>query len=78
MSIDNTTAPEVAVGQIRVNPFDGARVLIRDTFMVWAGAFCTLKWKVYPDSDPDGPIFGWVDHDTIKTWALAPAVEVAR
>jgi hypothetical protein len=73
-TIDTTAiaAPaDVAVGQIRVNPFDGSRVLIRDTFMLWAGTLCTLRWKVYPADQPDGPVFGWVDHEVLSTWMLA-------
>jgi len=66
-------ATEPAIGQTRVNPYDGSLVVIRDTFMVWAGAFCTLRWKVYPADDPDGEVFGWVDHDVIAGWDLAAA-----
>ncbi len=66
------TGSGVEVGQIRVNPFDGMRLVVLEWFFIDVTA--TMRFKVAAQADPDGP-FGWVDLEVLKGWEEVPAPE---
>jgi len=59
------TGSGVEVGQIRVNPFDGMRLVVLEWFMIDVTA--TMRFKVAAQADPTGPN-GWVDLEVLREW----------